>query len=140
MRRLPPGPVLETPHDLDGNRDVKRNKTDDRGQAAIEFVGVITILLIAALGAIQLGIAAYAMQQAGTGARAAARAASYAESDTDAQTAGSAAISGWLSGSFPAADSGDRVTVTGTVQIPSILPFFNLGPAVRSATMPKDDD
>ena len=48
----------------------------DRGQASIEFLGFLPILLLVALAVVQLGLAAYAVQQAGTGARAAARTAS----------------------------------------------------------------
>ncbi|MYX55476.1 septum formation initiator, partial [Streptomyces sp. SID8382] len=45
----------------------------DRGSASIEFLGFLPILILVALAAVQLGIAAYAAQQAGTAARAAAR-------------------------------------------------------------------
>ncbi len=45
---------------------------DDRGQVALEYIGFIAILLLVGLAAIQLGVAAYAANQAGTGARAAA--------------------------------------------------------------------
>lgn len=112
----------------------------DRGQAALEYVGVITLLLVAALAAIQLGIAAYTVQQAGTAARAAARTASYRNATTGADAAGRAALSDWLSGgaSFGVAESTDEVTVTATVPVPSILPVFDFGSAVRSVTMPKD--
>ncbi|MFC8014093.1 TadE family protein, partial [Streptomyces cinereoruber] len=48
----------------------------DRGQAAVEYLGFLPILLLVGLAGLQLGIAAYAAQQAGTAARASARAAS----------------------------------------------------------------
>ncbi|WP_327234727.1 pilus assembly protein [Streptomyces sp. NBC_01317] len=110
----------------------------EKGQAALEFAGVITLLLIVGLSAVQLGLAAYAVQQAGTAARAAARTASYQEADVAPQTAGEAAVSGWLTADIGMTDTGEAVTATATVDVPSVLPLFQFGPAVRSATMPKD--
>jgi type II secretory pathway pseudopilin PulG len=118
------------------DRGQERDRGRDRGQAALEFAGLITLLLVAALAAIQLGIAAFAVQQAGTAARAAARTASY--EDGDYQTAGSAALSGGLTGSFQQSGSDEEVTITATVPVPAILPLFDFGNAVRSATMPRD--
>lgn len=111
---------------------------DDRGQAALEYVGVITLLLFVALAAIQLGIAAYAVQQAGTAARAAARTASYP--DRDYAAAGRASLSDWLAdgATFSPPSGGDAVTVTATVPIPRVLPVFDFGSASRSVTMPRD--
>ncbi|MFJ2651024.1 TadE/TadG family type IV pilus assembly protein [Streptomyces sp. NPDC087420] len=110
----------------------------EKGQAALEFVGVITLLLIVGLSAVQLGLAAYAVQQAGTAARAAARTASYRQADMDPAVAGEAAVSGWLNPAISVGDGGDAVTATATVPVPSVLPLFDFGPAIRSATMPKD--
>ena len=45
-------------------------------RSSIEFLGFLPILLLVALAVVQLGLAAYAVQQAGTAARAAARTAS----------------------------------------------------------------
>lgn len=53
----------------------------DRGTVSIEFLGFLPILLVVGLAVVQLGLAAFAIQQAGTGARAAARTASMDESD-----------------------------------------------------------
>ncbi|MFJ4919720.1 TadE/TadG family type IV pilus assembly protein [Streptomyces sp. NPDC088725] len=129
----------------DGSRDRHRHgagpaaESRDQGQAALEYVGVITLLLLVALAAIQLGIAAYTVQQAGTAARAAARTASYP--DRDYAAAGHAALSGWLSkgASFGMGGAGGNgVTVTATVRVPAILPVFHFGSATRSVTMPLD--
>ncbi|MFE4827459.1 TadE family protein [Streptomyces sp. NPDC056672] len=110
-----------------------------RGQAAIEYVGVIVLLLFVALAAIQLGIAAYAVQQAGTASRAAARAASYDEATTDPQTAGEAAVSDWLDVTIdPPSSAGDEITATARIEIPAILPVFEFPDAERSTTMPLD--
>ncbi|MFI5757355.1 TadE/TadG family type IV pilus assembly protein [Streptomyces sp. NPDC051569] len=115
-------------------------RTRERGQAALEYVGVITLLLLVALAAIQLGIAAYAVQQAGTASRAAARAASYREARTNYADAGRAAMSPWLAkgAHFTLGGGGDEVEVTARVRIPSILPVFELPDASRSVTMPLD--
>ncbi|MEV0779068.1 TadE/TadG family type IV pilus assembly protein [Streptomyces sp. NPDC050433] len=118
-----------------------RRKRPDKGQAAIEFAGIIFILLIAALAAIQLGLAAYAVQQAGTASRTAARAAS--QYDNDWRDVGKSAVSDWLADgdgtSFETPDYGtDDVKITAVVEVPSILPLFTFDPAKRSTTMPMD--
>ncbi|WP_411120674.1 TadE/TadG family type IV pilus assembly protein [Streptomyces sp. x-19] len=115
----------------------------DRGSASLEFLGILPVLLVVALAAVQLGLAAYAVQQAGTAARAAARTASMdrADQETDPQTAGLAAISGWLAehAAIAVGGSGDSVSATATVQIPSIVPGADFGSARRSATMPRPE-
>lgn len=60
---------------------VRGRRRTDRGQVAIEYMGFIPLLLIVGLFAIQLGVAAYTVSQAGTGARAAARMASFDRPD-----------------------------------------------------------
>ncbi|WP_432057232.1 TadE/TadG family type IV pilus assembly protein [Streptomyces sp. bgisy022] len=109
----------------------------DRGQAALEYLGFLPVLLIVAMAAVQLGLIAYTAQQAGTAARAGARSASL---DRDAQTACSAAVSSWLADGTDCGGGGggDEVTVTATVEIPSIVPGWDFGPARRTATMPRD--
>ncbi|MHC5907402.1 TadE/TadG family type IV pilus assembly protein [Streptomyces sp. S6] len=111
----------------------------DRGQVAIEYLGFLPILLVVGLAVVQLGIIAYAGQQAGTAARAGARSASRGH---DAQQACHDAVSDWLAGgtSCVSANLGDDVRVTSKVDIPSV--FFGwggFGPAQRTATMPLDD-
>ncbi|CAL9438677.1 hypothetical protein SUDANB6_02193 [Streptomyces sp. enrichment culture] len=109
----------------------------DRGQAAIEYLGFLPILLAVALAAVQLGLIAYTAQQAGTAARAGARSASLRES---AQAACTAAVSSWLADGTdcPPSYGGDEVSVTATVDIPSIVPGWDFGDATRTATMPLD--
>lgn len=112
----------------------------DGGQAAIEFAGLIALLLFVALAAIQLGIAAYTVQQAGTASRAAARAAS--QYDWDYKDVGKASMSDWLADGAiidSAQCFGDEVEVTARVNVPSVLPdFFDFKDAERSTTMPCD--
>ncbi|MEV5430070.1 TadE/TadG family type IV pilus assembly protein [Streptomyces sp. NPDC052701] len=109
----------------------------DRGQAAIEYLGFLPILLIVALAAVQLGLIAYTAQQAGTAARAGARSASLRGS---AQEACTSAVSGWLADgtTCTGAAGGEEVTVTATVDIPSVVPGWEFGPARKRATMPLD--
>ncbi|WP_030929652.1 TadE/TadG family type IV pilus assembly protein [Streptomyces sp. NRRL S-646] len=110
-------------------------KDRDRGQVAIEYLGFLPILLIVGMAVVQLGLIAYTAQQAGTAARAGARAASL---DNSAQDGCANAVSDWLSVSCAAAQNGDTVTVTATVQIPSIVPGWDFDPARKTATMPLD--
>ncbi|NED11103.1 TadE/TadG family type IV pilus assembly protein [Streptomyces sp. SID9124] len=114
--------------------------TRQRGQAAIEYVGVLTLLLVVALAVVQLGLAVYAAQQAGTAARAAARVAS-----TDHQTGRAGAVaresmSGWLAdgASVSTGAGAESVTVTVRVSVPTLLPMFSFGSVEKSATMPSD--
>jgi hypothetical protein len=44
-----------------------RRRGKDRGQVAIEYLGFLPILLLLAVAGVQLGLAAYTAQQAGTG-------------------------------------------------------------------------
>ncbi|WP_405618557.1 TadE/TadG family type IV pilus assembly protein [Streptomyces sp. NBC_00076] len=119
----------------DGKRHGRRGVRRDRGQVALEYLGFIPILVLVAMAGVQIGLIAYTAQQAGTAARAGARAASIEES---AQEGCANAISDWLSVACSAAESGDAVTVTATVQIPSIVPGWNFDPAQKTATMPLD--
>jgi hypothetical protein len=107
----------------------------DRGQVALEYLGFIPILVLVALAGVQIGLIAYAGQQAGTAARAGARNASLQES---AQDACEQAVSDWLSVNCVPAFGGDEVTVTATVEIPSMVPGWDFGPATKTATMPLD--
>ncbi|WP_405692738.1 TadE/TadG family type IV pilus assembly protein [Streptomyces sp. NBC_01185] len=117
-----------------------RRRTD-RGQVAIEYMGFIPLLLIVGLFAIQLGVAAYTVSQAGTGARAAARMASFDRPDLPPPAAGRAAMSDWLAddSAFTPSFGGDDVTYTARVRIPSVVPGIDdWGWAERSSTMPRD--
>ncbi|MEV5511490.1 TadE/TadG family type IV pilus assembly protein [Streptomyces flaveolus] len=115
----------------------RRGRAGDRGQVAIEYLGFLPILIIVAMAAVQLGLIAYTAQQAGTAARAGARGASLQES---AQEACATAVSDWLADGTdcPPEYVGDEVTVTASVDIPSIVPGWDFGDATRTATMPLD--
>ncbi|MEK2478366.1 TadE family protein [Streptomyces noursei] len=125
------------------SRTRRRHRHRDRGSASLEFLGILPVLLIVALATVQLGLAAYAVQQAGTAARAAARTAAMdrVDQETDPQSAGRAAISDWVAhrATISVAGSGDTVSATATVQIPSIVPGADFGSARRSATMPRPE-
>ncbi|WP_432194880.1 TadE/TadG family type IV pilus assembly protein [Streptomyces sp. bgisy027] len=108
----------------------------DRGQVALEYLGFIPVLILVAMAGVQVGLIAYTAQQAGTAARAGARAASLLPGS--AQDGCVNAISDWLTVSCSEAQGGDEVTVTATVQIPSIVPGWEFDDAQKTATMPLD--
>ncbi|MFJ8664877.1 TadE/TadG family type IV pilus assembly protein [Streptomyces sp. NPDC093600] len=120
------------------SQDRGRGRGRDRGQVAVEYLGFLPILLLVALAGIQLGLAAYAAQQAGTGARAAARAATHDDTELDPEAAGHRAMSDWIAErSAVSAPGGDgQVTATVTVDIPSVVPFWDFGTVRKSATLP----
>ncbi|MDH2393541.1 TadE/TadG family type IV pilus assembly protein [Streptomyces sp. HNM0663] len=119
-------------------RRAHRPDGGDRGQAVIEYGGWLVLLLFVAMAAVQVGLAVYAAQQAGTAARAAARVASQKEADTGYETAGRAAMSSWLDAGFALSGGADEVTVRATVTVPSVVPgLFSLRTS-KSATMPRD--
>ncbi|MEV0275540.1 TadE/TadG family type IV pilus assembly protein [Streptomyces sp. NPDC050610] len=120
-------------------RPGRARRDRDRGSAAIEFLGFLPLLLVIGLAAIQLGLAAFAAQQAGSAARAAARTATLDDSGMSPEGAGKAAVSGWLAGRTDVGaalcDGGGQTTGSATVEIPAVLPF-DFGTATRTATMP----
>jgi Flp pilus assembly protein TadG len=102
---------------------------------------MLPLLLLVAMATIQLGVAGYAVQQAGTGARAAARIASQEDIADDYAASGKAAMSDWTASrsKFALGGGEDEVRVTTTVTIPSVVPGVDdFGAASRSATMPRD--
>ncbi|MFD4693387.1 TadE/TadG family type IV pilus assembly protein [Streptomyces sp. NPDC058463] len=118
----------------------RMRSTSQQGQAAIEYVGVLTLLLVVALAVVQLGIAVYAAQQAGTASRAAARVASYDRASTSAQQAARESMSGWLADGATVVERPgfDETTVTVRIPIPALLPMLDFGSVTKSATMPRD--
>ncbi|MCT4355556.1 pilus assembly protein [Streptomyces sp. Je 1-79] len=117
-------------------------KPRDRGQVAVEYLGFLPILLLVALAGIQLGIVAYAAQQAGTGARAAARAATHDEATVGGREAGLAAMSDWIAerSVVTPSEGADEVTYTVSVDIPSVVPFWDFEKVSRSATLPLPEE
>ncbi|MCI3222847.1 TadE family protein [Streptomyces sp. NP-1717] len=115
-----------------------RGDRRDKGQASIEFAGVLFILLIAGLAAVQLGLVAYSIQQAGTASRTAARAAS--QHDVQWEQVGQSSVSDWLADGtdFQRFPGTEEVRVEARVEVPSIIPLFDFDDAKRSTTMPMD--
>ncbi|GEB61396.1 TadE/TadG family type IV pilus assembly protein [Streptomyces gardneri] len=119
-----------------------RARTRDRGQAAIEYLGFLPILLIVGLAGLQLGVAAYAAQQAGTAARAAARAATTdanADNPVAAGNAAGRAAADWVTSVDVAADGGEAVARV-SVRIPQVVPFWSFDDVTKTATMPMPDE
>ncbi|MFE9780961.1 TadE/TadG family type IV pilus assembly protein [Streptomyces sp. NPDC005775] len=117
-----------------------RRSARDRGQVAIEYMGFIPLLLLVGLCAIQLGIAAYTVNQAGTAARAAARTASHERPPMSPELAGKHAMSDWLAdgAELEGAYGYDTVAYTARVKIPSLIPGLSFDPATRTSTMPRE--
>ncbi|MEV0574005.1 MULTISPECIES: TadE/TadG family type IV pilus assembly protein [unclassified Streptomyces] len=114
--------------------------TRQRGQAAVEYVGVLTLLLVVALAVVQLGIGVYAAQQAGTAARAGARVGSDKYQYPRAVSVAHDSLSDWLDdrAKVTPSRSWGEVTVKVKVTIPSLLPMFKFGSVTKQATMPTD--
>ncbi|MFC5718927.1 TadE/TadG family type IV pilus assembly protein [Streptomyces gamaensis] len=116
-----------------------RRARRQRGSASVELLGFLPVLMLVGLAAVQLGLVAYAAQQAGSAARAAARTASLDDPRLTPGEAGRAALSGWLEldgADAPSCDGAARTTATVSVRVPSVVPLLG-GPTVtRSATMP----
>lgn len=118
----------------------KAVKGRDRGQVALEYLGFLPLLLLVAMGALQLGLAAYAANQAGTAARAGARTAASYDAHGDPRSTARSAVSGWLGdGGFRYSQRGGRdITATVQVKVPSVVPGLDGWWAKRSATMPRE--
>ncbi|KAB7852528.1 pilus assembly protein [Streptomyces mobaraensis] len=122
-----------------------RRPAADRGSAAVEFIGFLPVLLLVGLAAIQLGLAAFAAQQAGTGARAAARTATLDEPRTTPEAAARAAMTDWVARRAdtvqtpPCAPGTTEVTATVDVAVPGLLPGTGFH-VTRHATMRCPDD
>ncbi|MFB8101973.1 TadE/TadG family type IV pilus assembly protein [Streptomyces sp. NPDC056007] len=123
-----------------GGKAGKAGKGRDRGQVALEYLGFLPLLLLVAMGALQLGLAAYAANQAGTAARAGARTAASYDAHGDPESAARGAVSDWLSGDgFGYSQSGGQdITATVQVKVPSVVPGLDGWVAERSATMPRE--
>ncbi|MBC2875246.1 pilus assembly protein [Streptomyces sp. TYQ1024] len=118
----------------------RRRPPGDRGSAAVEFIGFLPVLLLVGLAAIQLGLAAFAAQQAGTGARAAARTATLDDSRTTPEAAARTAMTDWVARRAdtvqapPCTPGASEVTATVDVSVPGLLPGTGFH-VTRHATM-----
>ncbi|MFJ6613285.1 TadE/TadG family type IV pilus assembly protein [Streptomyces sp. NPDC091289] len=123
----------------DRGRD--RDRDCDRGQVAMEYLGFLPLLLLVAMAAIQLGLAAYAANQAGTAARAGARTAASVDARGSGQGNARDAVSDWVEdGGFSYRQRGGQdITVTVRVKVPSVVPGLNGWWAERSTTMPNEN-
>ncbi|WP_398863438.1 TadE/TadG family type IV pilus assembly protein [Streptomyces sp. C11-1] len=108
---------------------------------AMEYLGFLPLLLLVALLAIQLGLAAYAANQAGTAARAGARTAASYDAYGTGEAAARNAVSDWVrkgDGFRYSEGGGSDVTATVSIRIPSIVPGLDDWRAERSSTMPRE--
>lgn len=95
---------------------------DQRGQAAIEFVGLLPLLLVAAMFAWQILIVGYTATSTTNAARTASR---VATRDGDAEKAATEALPGVLREGAKAKVDGTRVTLE--VAVPILMPGVRAG-------------
>lgn len=113
--------------------DVRRD--GERGQAAVELVALLPLVVVVAALLWQLALAGHATWAAGAAARAAARAAAVGH---DAPQAARDALPADLQRGlevFPAADGAIRVEV----EIPAVAPGLDLGRASARAHFPEQE-
>ncbi|WP_299532797.1 TadE/TadG family type IV pilus assembly protein [uncultured Streptomyces sp.] len=120
----------------------RTDRRRDRGQVAIEYLGFLPLLLLVGMLALQLGLAAYAANQAGTAARVAARMGAQDFPRMSSERAGTEAISDWLTDDPRAFDltvggGTDEVRAHARIKVPSVVPGVEWGWAERTATMPR---
>ena len=112
-----------------------RAARDERGQASVEFLGMVFWLLLAAVFCWQLFLGAWTVNQATNAARTASRVA--ARADADPEKAARNAVSGPLRGGFhDFRAEGEKARVN--LKVPIIFPGLTVdGFAVtREATLP----
>jgi len=112
-----------------------RRPTGDRGQSAIEFLGVLPFLLLLIVAALQLFYTMYTVNATDTAVRAAARAESLSGSP---QQAANDALPSFLRSSLQPVNYPAPETVTVSVKIPVLFPglSFPVFHVDRSASMP----
>ena len=113
---------------------MRRRLGDERGQASVEFLGMVFWLLLAAVFCWQLFLGAWTVNQATNAARTASR---VAARDGDAEKAARNAVSGPLRGGFhDFREEGEKATVR--LRIPIIFPGLTADgfSVTRSATLP----
>ena len=111
-----------------------RSPFGERGQASVSLVAIVPGLIVAALAAIQLSLAGYALLSAANASRAAARA-TYA--GADAEDAARAALPDAMRGEARVRTPEDRAEVR--VLVPRALPFLPPIPVSASAAVGPDD-
>ena len=114
---------------------MRRRWRDERGQASVEFLGMVFWLLLAAVFCWQLFLAAWTANQAANAARTASRVS--ARVGSDPEKAARNAVSGPLRGGFhDFREEGEKATVH--LKIPIIFPGLTADgfSVTRSATLP----
>ncbi|MER7910827.1 MULTISPECIES: TadE/TadG family type IV pilus assembly protein [unclassified Streptomyces] len=100
------------------------HRGDDKGQVAVEFLGMVPLILLTLALLWQVVLVGYTYTLAGNAADEGARAAAV---DGDCEGAAMRHLDGaWASGASPScgSPSGGMVTVTVTVRVPALVPGF----------------
>jgi Flp pilus assembly protein TadG len=104
-------------------RGTVRRLRDDRGQAAIEFTGMIPVILGTLALLWQAALVGYAFSLAGNAADEAARAAAVGD---DCQAAATRGMADTWHADAACGSSGGVVTATVHVEVPVLFPGFNI--------------
>lgn len=121
---------------------MRRRHRDERGQAAVELLGLTPILLLVAMGVLQVLLLAHAAVLTEQAARTAARVAMVESDPGVVQASAQAALPGWLrsdaQASFP---NGDRHRVQVDVRVPVLVPGVSARLDIaRTVEMPEVPD
>lgn len=115
------------------NATLLRARRGERGTASLELIGLLPVLGLVAMLALQVGIVGWTVTATSDAAWAAARAASLQQ---DPQSAARDALPGSLEAvSIAGGRSGDGYSYTVTVKVPSLV-ALDLGTVSRAADVP----
>ena len=110
---------------------------DERGQASVEFMGMLGLLLLAAMVVWQLMLTGWAVESASNAARTGSRIVSRGGAEGDAEKAAVASLSSPLRRHARAEAGGERTVVR--VRVPVLIPGMTVEQLTirKSATFPK---
>ncbi|MFG2710234.1 TadE/TadG family type IV pilus assembly protein [Streptomyces goshikiensis] len=107
-----------------------RGRVRDRGQVAIEFVGMLPLILLLVAAVWECVLIGYAFSLAGNAADEAARAGAVKGAAACQEAAGRHVGGAWQA-SAVCGTSGDLYTVTVTLHVPVLVPGLNTGLTVE---------
>lgn len=105
----------------------------EAGAAALEFAGIVPLVIIGALVALQFGVVGWVMVSTNQAARDAARAASLGR---DPAAAAQVSLPGSLVGAVSGGPVGGGYRYTVKVTVPSLVPGVSVGSVSRTVDMP----
>ncbi|MFF8830363.1 TadE family protein [Streptomyces sp. NPDC015131] len=122
------------------HRDVRERCREDRGQVAVEFTGMIPVVLGTIVLLWQAALVGYAWSLAGNAADEAARAGTVGGAGACAAAA-QRTVSGAWSASAACGEAGDLYTASVAVDIPVLFPGFDVPvPVTGTASAAREGD